>query len=170
MAGSLNHAELIGHVGNDPEIRRTQNGSYVANFNLATSESWKDRTTGEKKEATEWHRIVIFGPYGGESKGLVDVVERYVKKGSKLYLRGPLRTRKWQDQSGQDRWTTEIHIQGFASELILLDRAERGPPAEDEPGRDRASSGAASGYRSDSFQPSGDQGAMRSELDDEIPF
>jgi single-strand DNA-binding protein len=115
MAGSLNKVMLIGNLGADPEIRSFQNGGKVANLRIATSESWKDRQTGERKEKTEWHTVAIF------SEGLVSVVERYLKKGSKVFVEGKLQTRKWQDQSGQDRYSTEIVIQGLGGTLTMLD-------------------------------------------------
>ena len=114
MAGSVNKVILIGNLGRDPEVRTTQSGTKVANLSLATSESWKDRNTGERKEKTEWHRVVIFG-------NLADIAERYLKKGSKVYISGQLQTRKWQDQSGQDKYTTEVVLQGFNGELTMLD-------------------------------------------------
>lgn len=113
MAGSLNKVQLIGHLGADPEVRSFQSGDKVANLRIATSESWKDKQTGEKKEQTEWHSVAIFG-------GLVDIVERYTRKGSKVFVEGQLRTRKWQDQSGNDRYTTEIVLRPYAGDLILL--------------------------------------------------
>ena len=115
MAGSLNKVMLIGNLGADPEIRSFQNGGKVANLRIATSESWKDRNTGERQERTEWHSVAIF------SEGLVDVVERYLKKGSKVYIEGQLQTRKWQDQQGNDRYSTEVVIRGFNGSLIMLD-------------------------------------------------
>src|SRR3984957_8452947 len=117
MAGSVNKVILIGNLGKDPEIRRTQDGRPIANLRVATSESWRDKATGERKEKTEWHRVVIF------SEPLYKIVEQYLKKGSKVYLEGALQTRKWQDQSGQDRYSTEGVLQGFNSQLTLLDRA-----------------------------------------------
>ena len=117
MAGSVNKVILIGNLGADPEIRRTQDGRPVANLRLATSESWKDKTTGERKEKTEWHRVVIF------NENLCRIAEQYLKKGSKVFIEGALQTRKWQDQSGQDRYSTEVVLQGFRGELTLLDRA-----------------------------------------------
>lgn len=119
MSGSLNRVMLIGNCGKDPEIRTMQNGGKVANVSIATSESWKDKSTGEKKEKTEWHRVVIFGP-------LADIVERYVTKGSKLYLSGSLQTRKWTDKDGAEKYGTEIVLQGFGSELLLLDGKKGG--------------------------------------------
>jgi single-strand DNA-binding protein len=115
MAGSVNKVILVGNVGADPEIRRTQSGSAIANLRIATSESWRDKNTGEKRERTEWHSVVVF------TEGLVKVVEQYVKKGSKLYIEGQLQTRKWQDQSGNDRYSTEVVLQGFNAVLTMLD-------------------------------------------------
>jgi len=120
MAGSLNKVMLIGNLGADPEIRSFQNGGKVANLRIATSEQWKDKATGERKEKTEWHTVAIF------SEGLVSVVERYLKKGSKVFVEGKLQTRKWQDQSGQDRYSTEIVIQGLGGTLTMLDGAAGG--------------------------------------------
>jgi single-strand DNA-binding protein len=115
MAGSVNKVILVGNVGADPEIRRTQSGSAIGNLRIATSESWRDKNTGEKKERTEWTTVVVF------TEGLVKVVEQYVKKGSKLYIEGQLQTRKWQDQSGNDRYSTEVVLQGFNAVLTMLD-------------------------------------------------
>jgi single-strand DNA-binding protein len=126
----MNKAQLIGHVGKDPEIRTTQSGSKVASFSLATAETWKDKTTGERKEKTEWHRIVIF------NAGLVGVVEKYVKKGAKLYVEGQLATRKWTDSKGHDNYTIEIVIKSFGGTIELLDHkpaASTEPAAEDAP-------------------------------------
>lgn len=120
MAGSLNKVMLIGNLGADPEIRTFSNGGKVANLRIATSETWKDRQTGERKEKTEWHTVAIF------SEGLVSVVERYLKKGSKVFVEGKLQTRKWQDQNGQDRYSTEIVIQGLGGTLTMLDGAGGG--------------------------------------------
>ena len=117
MAGSLNKVMLIGNLGADPEIRTFNNGGKVANLRIATSETWKDRQTGERKEKTEWHTVAIF------TEGLVGVVERYLKKGSKVFVEGKLQTRKWQDQNGQDRYSTEIVIQGLGGTLTMLDGA-----------------------------------------------
>lgn len=121
MAGSVNKVILVGNLGADPEIRRTQDGRPIANLSIATSESWRDRGSGERRERTEWHRVVIF------SEGLCKVAEQFLRKGSKVYLEGQLQTRKWQDQNGQDRYTTEIVLQGFNSNLTMLDgRGEGG--------------------------------------------
>lgn len=116
---SVNKVILVGNVGKDPEIRSTQGGKEIANLALATSESWKDKATGKRKEKTEWHRVAIF------SDGLVNVVRQYVKKGSKLYIEGSLQTRKWTDQAGVERYTTEVVLQGFNSALVLLDKPEK---------------------------------------------
>src|SRR6187402_3677230 len=115
MAGSVNKVILVGNLGKDPEIRRTQDGRPIANLTVATSETWRDKNTGERKEKTEWHRVVIF------SEGLCRIAERYLRKGSKVYLEGQLQTRKWQDQSGNDRYSTEIVLQGFNATLVMLD-------------------------------------------------
>src|ERR1700731_1919926 len=120
MAGSVNKVILIGNLGADPEIRRTQDGRPIANLRVATSESWRDKPTGERKEKTEWRRVVIFG------EPLCRVAEQYLKKGSKIYIEGQLQTRKWQDQSGQERYSTEVVLQGFNSQLTMLDRAGAG--------------------------------------------
>ncbi|MEA1937710.1 MAG: single-stranded DNA-binding protein [Pseudomonadota bacterium] len=115
MAGSVNKVILVGNLGRDPEIRTFQNGGKVANFSIATSENWKDRNTGERREKTEWHKVVVFGD------GLVSVVERFLKKGAKVYIEGQLETRKYQDQSGQERYMTEVVLRGFNSALTMLD-------------------------------------------------
>ena len=115
MVGSVNKVILLGNLGRDPEIRSMQTGNKMASFSIATSKRWKDKTTQENKEKTSWHNIVVFG------EGLVDIVEKYVKKGSKIYIEGELQTRKWQDQDGNDRYTTEVVLQGYNSNLTLLD-------------------------------------------------
>ena len=115
MAGSVNKVILVGNLGKDPEIRRTQDGRPIANLSVATSESWRDKTTGERKEKTEWHRVVIF------NEGLCKIVEQYLKKGSKVYLEGALQTRKWTDKDGNDKYSTEVVLQGFNSSLTMLD-------------------------------------------------
>lgn len=115
MSGSVNKVILIGNVGADPEIRRTQAGAPIANLRIATSETWRDRNSGERKEKTEWHTVVVF------SEGLCKVVEQYVKKGAKVYIEGQLQTRKWQDQKGADRYSTEVVLQGFGATLTMLD-------------------------------------------------
>lgn len=115
MAGSLNKIQIIGNVGKDPVIRRTQSGKAIASFSIATSESWTDKQSGERKEDVSWHQVVVF------NEGLAGVVEKYVKKGSRLYVEGASKTRKFQTQDGQDRWTTEVILQGFGASLVLLD-------------------------------------------------
>lgn len=120
MAGSLNRAELVGHLGADPDIKRTNGGNIIANLSVATSETWRDKQSGERREKTEWHRVVIF------SEGLAKVAENYLKKGSKVFISGKLQTRKWQDQSGQDRYSTEIVLNGFDAKLLMLDGKSEG--------------------------------------------
>jgi len=144
MAGNLNKVLLIGNVGKDPEIRATQDGKEIANLVIATSESWKSKATGERQEKTEWHRVVIF------SEGLVSIVKSYVKKGTKLYIEGALKTRKWVDNTGQEKYTTEIVLQGYNATLTILDS------------------------KNSDFEKKGDNGqehsSLMEELDDEIPF
>lgn len=135
MAGSVNKVIVVGNLGADPEVKSFQNGGKVANLRIATSESWKDKNTGEKQERTEWHAIAIFGD------GLVGVAERFLRKGSKVYVEGQLRTRKWQDQSGSDRYSTEVVLQGPGAVLTMLD----GPPQTGERKREYADTGAPSG-------------------------
>ncbi len=147
MANSINKVILIGNVGKDPEIRTTQDGKEIASITLATSESWKDKMSGERKERTEWHRIVVF------ADGLVNIIKNYVKKGSKLYIEGSLQTRKWVDNSGVERYTTEISLQGFGAVLLMLDNS-------------RNNGGDASNHSSLSSGGSFDA----EEIDDEIPF
>jgi single-strand DNA-binding protein len=158
MAGSVNKVILIGNLGADPEIRRTQDGRPVANLRIATSDTWRDKNTGERKERTEWHRVVIF------NENLCKIAEQYLKKGSKVYIEGQLQTRKWQDQSGQDRYTTEVVLQGFNSTLTMLDRA--GGQGNDVDGDFGRSSPMEAGR---ARQPA-KVGSMAEELDDEIPF
>lgn len=147
MAGYLNRAEILGNVGADPEIRSLNNGSKVANFRIATSESWKDKNTGEKKERTEWHSIVIW------NEGLVGIVEKYVKKGSKILVEGELQTRKW-EKDGVDRYTTEIVLTGFGGRLLLLGDSGGGGGRQADPNDNASRAGNSAG----------------SGLDDEIPF
>ena len=141
MAGSVNKVILIGNLGADPEIRRTQDGRPIANLRVATSETWRDKATGERREKTEWHRVVIF------NEGLCRIAEQYLKKGSKVYLEGQLQTRKWQDQQGQDRYSTEVVLQGFNSQLTMLDRrgggADTGMGASDDFGSTGATTAGA---------------------------
>lgn len=158
MAGSVNKVILVGNLGRDPEVRTFQNGGKVCNLRIATSENWKDRNTGERKERTEWHSVAIF------SEPLARIAEQYLKKGSKVYIEGQLETRKWQDQSGQDRYTTEIVLRPYRGELTLLDG--------------RSDGGSGGGGQSDDRGYGGDYGGesrggpapASSDLDDEIPF
>jgi single-strand DNA-binding protein len=160
MAGSVNKVILIGNLGADPEVRRMQDGRPVVNLRLATSDSWRDKATGERKEKTEWHRVVIF------NENLAKIAEQYLKKGSKVYLEGQLQTRKWQDQQGQDKYTTEVVLQGFNATLTMLDRAGGG-------GGDNAeSSGSEFGASGPSARKPAAvaAGGKRGDMDDEIPF
>lgn len=170
MAGSLNKVMLIGNLGADPEIRSFQNGGKVANLRVATSESWKDRQTGERKEKTEWHTVAIF------SEGLVGVVERFLKKGSKVYLEGRLQTRKWQDQNGQDRYSTEVVLQGPNAVMTMLDGAQGGGGGQRSGGWQQGGSGSGGqqsggddNWRSGGGSGSGG-GSNYDDLDDDIPF
>ncbi|MFB2566220.1 single-stranded DNA-binding protein [Rhizobium sp. IMFF44] len=187
MAGSVNKVILIGNLGADPEIRRTQDGRPIANLNIATSETWRDRNSGERKEKTEWHRVVIF------NEGLCKVAEQYLKKGAKVYIEGALQTRKWQDQNGQDKYSTEIVLQGFNSTLTMLDGRGEGGGSEggSRGGRGGGDFGGGYGgggdYGGDDYGQSSSQGASRGggnrgggnqggggnfsrDLDDDIPF
>src|SRR5436309_7565208 len=125
MAGSVNKVILVGNLGKDPEVRRMQDGRPVVNLRVATSENWRDKATGERREKTEWHRVVIF------NENLAKIAEQYLKKGAKVYLEGQLQTRKWQDQQGQDKYSTEVVLQGFNSQLTMLDRAGAGGRSEE---------------------------------------
>jgi single-strand DNA-binding protein len=147
MANSINKVTLIGNVGRDPEIRTTQDGKEIASITLATSESWKDRLSGERKERTEWHRIVVF------ADGLVNIIKNYIKKGSKIYIEGALQTRKWVDNTGAERYSTEIVLQNYNSALLMLDNSR---------------SGAGDSFSSDSS--SSNNNFHAEEIDDEIPF
>ena len=151
MAGSINKVILVGNLGADPEIRQTKDGKSIANLSVATSESWKDRNTGERREKTEWHRVVIF------NEGLARVAEQYLRKGSKVYVEGQLQTRKWQDQNGQDRYSTEVVLQGFNSNLTMLDGRSGGGGNFERDSGGMSERGASSGGQS-------------YELDDDIPF
>jgi single-strand DNA-binding protein len=162
MAGSVNKVILIGNLGADPEIRRTQDGRPIANLRIATSESWRDKNTGERREKTEWHRVVIF------NEGLCRVVEQYLKKGAKVYLEGALQTRKWQDKDGQDRYSTEVVLQGFNSQLTMLDRAGGGAGGGMESGDDFGSAGPAASRERRPAMAGG--GGRRDDMDDDIPF
>ena len=157
MVGSVNKVILVGNLGRDPEVRTMQSGGKVCNLSVATSERWRDRTSGEQQERTEWHRVVVF------DDRLAEVAEKYLRKGSKVYLEGELQTRKWQDQSGQDRYSTEVVLRRFRSQLVMLD-SRGGEGGHDAPPADYGggnTSGGGSG-------PSG--GFGRDDLDDEIPF
>jgi single-strand DNA-binding protein len=167
VAGSLNKVMLIGNLGKDPEVRSFQNGGKVCSFSIATSENWKDKNTGERREKTDWHNISIF------NENLVRISEQYLKKGSKVYIEGSLQTRKWQDQSGNDRYTTEVVLQNFNGTLVLLDRAEGGGGQrgggdynQDDAPRGNFGSGARGGAGAGGGRPS----AFDSDLDDDVPF
>lgn len=169
MAGSVNKVILVGNLGADPEIRTFSNGGRVANLRIATSESWKDRTSGERKEKTDWHTVAIF------ADGLVGVVEKYLRKGSKVYVEGKLQTRKWQDQSGNDRYSTEVVIQNYGGTLEMLDKPQGGggsSGSSDGWGAGGSSGGGRSspdqGGGSDSWGQGG--GGFDTELNDDIPF
>jgi len=170
MAGSVNKVIIVGNLGRDPEVRTFQNGGKVCNLRIATSENWKDRTTGERKERTEWHSVAIF------SEPLARIAEQYLRKGSKVYIEGQLETRKWQDQSGQDRYTTEVVLRPYRGELTLLDGRDGG-------GSGSGGGGGGGGYMEDQSGGGYDQGGYgggsssgpsssggRGDLDDEIPF
>ena len=170
MAGSVNKVILIGNLGRDPEVRSFQNGGKVCNLRIATSESWRDKASGERKEKTEWHSVAIF------QEGLVRIAEQYLKKGSKVYIEGQLQTRKWQDQSGADRYSTEVVLQGFGGTLTMLD----GPGGQgggggggDDYDRGGSNYGGGSGGRSGGGGSGGGYGGGSgggSDMDDEIPF
>jgi single-strand DNA-binding protein len=165
MAGSVNKVILIGNLGADPEIRRTQDGRPIANLRIATSETWRDKGTGERKEKTEWHRVVIF------NEGLCKVAEQYLKKGSKIYIEGSLQTRKWQDQSGQDKYSTEVVLQGFNSVLTMLDRAGGGGGDYGDSGGSGGDFGSSGPTASRERKPAmAGAGGRRDDMDDEIPF
>ncbi len=179
MAGSVNKVILIGNLGQDPEVKSFQNGGRIANLRIATSETWKDRATGERKERTEWHSVVI------QSDGLVGVVERYLKKGSKVYIEGQLRTRKWQDASGNDRYTTEVSVGGVGGVLTMLDGAQGGAGGGMGGGGGQRSGGgwndggSSGGGRSGGASSGGGwnqggggapAGGFGDDLDDDIPF
>jgi single-strand DNA-binding protein len=160
MAGSVNKVILVGNLGKDPEIRRTQDGRPIANLSVATSESWRDKATGERKEKTEWHRVVIF------NEGLCKVAEQYLKKGAKVYIEGQLQTRKWTDQSGADKYSTEVVLQGFNSNLTMLDgRGGGGSFSSDDQGGDFGAGGPSSAPRRAVAA-----GARNGDMDDDIPF
>jgi len=163
MAGSVNKVILVGNLGKDPEIRRTQDGRPIANLSVATSENWRDKATGERKEKTEWHRVVIF------NEGLCKVAEQYLKKGAKVYLEGQLQTRKWTDQSGVEKYSTEVVLQGFNSTLTMLDGRSGGGGSfagEDSGGNFGAASPSSAPRRA----VAAGGGARNGDMDDDIPF
>ncbi len=176
MAGSVNKVILIGNLGADPEIKHTQDGRPICNLRVATSESWRDKASGERKEKTEWHRVVIF------NDGLCKVAENYLKKGSKIYIEGQLQTRKWTDQSGQEKYSTEVVLQNFNSVLTMLDTRpgggasagmqEGGQASYDDapPARSGGGGGGRSGGGGGRSAPASGGGSFEKELDDEIPF
>ena len=175
MAGSVNKVIIVGNLGADPEIKSFSNGGRIANLRVATSENWKDRATGERKERTEWHNVVL------QSEGLVNVAERYLRKGSKVYIEGQLRTRKWQDQSGNDRYTTEISLGGFDAKLVMLDSAGGGQGGGGGRSNDgwggsiggaAGGGGASGGWNQGGGNDFGGGGGspFDSDLDDEVPF
>ena len=159
MAGSVNKVILIGNLGRDPEVRQTQDGRPVVNFTVATNESWKDRQSGERRERVEWHRVVIFG------EGLTDIAQRYLHKGSKVYLEGQLRTNKWTDQSGQERYTTEVVLSGFNAALTMLDSRADGGGGDGGGGGGRDYGGGEP-----AGAPPAAADSAASDLDDDIPF
>jgi single-strand DNA-binding protein len=164
MAGSVNKVILVGNLGKDPEIRRTQDGRPIANLSIATSETWRDKGTGERKEKTEWHRVVIF------SEPLCKIVEQYLKKGAKVYIEGALQTRKWTDQSGVEKYSTEVVLQGFNSTLTMLDGRSGGGSGSfgsDDSGGDFGSSSPASPAPRRAVAAGG---SRNSDMDDDIPF
>jgi single-strand DNA-binding protein len=163
MAGSVNKVILVGNLGKDPEIRRTQDGRPIANLSVATSEQWRDKATGERKEKTEWHRVVIF------SEGLAKVAEQYLKKGAKVYIEGQLQTRKWTDQQGVEKYSTEVVLQGFNSNLTMLDgrggAGSGGGGFSDEPSNDFGSPAPRRAVAA-----AGGGGRGNADMDDDIPF
>jgi single-strand DNA-binding protein len=171
MAGSVNKVILVGNLGADPEIRRLNSGEPVVNIRIATSESWRDKNSGERKEKTEWHNVVIF------NEGIAKVAEQYLKKGMKVYVEGQLQTRKWQDQTGADKYTTEVVLQKFRGELQMLDARGQGEGGQvggysgggSSRGSDFGQSGPNESFNRGGGAPKGGGGSSR-ELDDEIPF
>jgi single-strand DNA-binding protein len=156
MAGSVNKVILVGNLGADPEIRHTQDGRAIANLRIATSETWKDKATGERKEKTEWHRVSVF------NEGLCKVVEQYCQKGQKLYIEGQLQTRKWTDQSGVEKYSTEVVLNGYGGVLTMLDKPA-GEWSEEAPQRNSYADATGKGARSQGSLP-------RRDLDDDVPF
>ncbi len=169
MAGSVNKVILIGNLGRDPEVRRLNNGKPVVNMSVATSESWRDKNTGERQERTEWHRVVIF------NENLAKIAEQYLKKGSKVYVEGQLQTRKWTDQSGVEKYSTEVVLQGFGGALTMLDGRGEGGGASESGGGDFGRSSPMEGGREPARAGRGNSGggnapSLAEEMDDEIPF
>lgn len=176
MAGSLNEVQLIGNLGDDPEIKHLDGGRMVANFSIATSESWKDKQTGEKQERTEWHRVVCW------NEGLINIIEQYVRKGSKVYVKGQLQTRKWKDKDDNDRYSTEVVMTGFDTKLLLLGDSRGGRASDPNGNASRPGNSAGSGDNeyakaTGKSQPRGNGGGQgrvggggRRDMDDEIPF
>jgi single-strand DNA-binding protein len=159
MAGSVNKVILVGNLGADPEIRRTQDGRPIANLRIATSDTWRDKATGERKEKTEWHRVVIF------NEGLCRIAEQYLKKGAKVYIEGQLQTRKWTDKDNNERYSTEVVLQGFNSQLTMLDGRAGGGSAGNDPDDSFGSPGPSAARK-----PALVGGGRRDDMDDEIPF
>ena len=170
MSNSLNKVTLIGYVGQDPEVRSSSDGREIVVFSVATSESWNDKGSGERKERTEWHRIVVF------STGLVGVAKNYLKKGSKVYIEGALQTRKWQDQAGNDKYTTEIVMQNYGSSLIMLDRADAPASANNftpspmMTATNRQDGSSAAGAKFGTLEDSGGAAFVHEEIHDSIPW
>ena len=166
MAGSVNKVILVGNLGRDPEVRAMQSGDKVINLSIATSENWKDRATGERREKTEWHRVVVF------NQGLVNVCENYLRKGSKVYIEGQLETRKWQDQSGQDKYSTEVVLRPYRGELTMLDGRAGGDSAGASSGGGFNDGGYDQSYNAGPSAPPQQfqQSAPMDEMEDEIPF
>ncbi len=171
MAGSVNKAILIGNLGRDPEIRSTQDGTKIANFSVATSENWRDRSTGERRERTEWHRVVIF------DEKLTEIAEKYLRKGSKVYVEGQIQTRKWQDQSGQEKYTTEVVLNRFRGTLTMLDTrrdseggGDYGGGGSGGGGGGAPSGGSGGGGGGGGSGGGGGPAPGGGDLDDEIPF
>ncbi len=164
MAGSVNKVILVGNLGRDPEIRRTQDGRPIANLRIATSESWRDKSTGERREKTEWHSVAIF------NEGLCKVAEQYLRKGSKVYIEGQLQTRKWQGQDGQDRYSTEVVLQGFNGTLHMLDGRSGGGDSPGMSDNRQSDYGSSDEPRGGGSSGGNSGGSFDKQIDDEIPF
>ena len=164
MAGSVNKVIIVGNLGADPEVKSFQNGGRICNLRIATSEDWKDKNTGEKKERTEWHTVVL------NSDGLVGVAERFLRKGSKVYIEGSLRTRKWQDASGNDRYSTEVSVAGFDGKLVMLDGAKGGSGGGGSSGGGASGGGGQSGNNWQGGSAGFGGGDFDNDLDDDVPF